>query len=145
MTQTLETAPKKERVVKTPEQKEAELQAKLEAQKKRVEKAREKAKKLEQKLKEFKQPKINRKQETRIKILHGAAIMAMMKQDDVLSRKVTEFLNLTTKRESDRKMLGLDAVENPSPNETDKDEPKIINDESENSFSWDNMKKNKTS
>ena len=136
-----QTPEKKERTVKTPEQKMAELLAKLDAEQKRLEKAREKKRKLEQRLKELDQPKINRKQETRIKILHGAAIMTLMKQDPELERKVNAFLNQVTKRESDRKMLGLDVVENPSPKEADNDGPRVVKDESESSFDWDNRKK----
>lgn len=115
MSQEQENAPKKERTVKTPEQRKAELQARLDAEQKRLEKARDKKRKLEQKLKELDQPKINRKQETRLKILYGAAILTMIKQDSELERKVTTFLNQVTKRESDRKLLGLDTIEKALP------------------------------
>lgn len=137
MTQTPE---KKERAVKTPEQKKAELQAKLEAEQKRLEKARDKKRKLEQKLKELDQPKINRKQETRLKILYGAAILTMIKQEPELERKVTTFLNQVTKRESDRKLLGLDTIGKSLSVEKENDGPRVISDQQE-PFSFDNIKK----
>ena len=116
---------------KTPEERKAELIARLEAQEKRLESAREKKKKIEQKIKRIDEPPVNRKLETRKKILFGVTILEMMEKDEDLKSKVFTYLDAVVKKENDRKLLGL--------NQTDG--PRVIAETPSEPFSFDNIKK----
>ena len=105
-----ETPDKIARKTKTPEERKAELEAKLQQEQKRLEAAKERKKKIEQRLKNLTEPKINRKQDARMKILYGVAIISMMEKDAELQKKVTAFLDATTKKEADRNILGLNPL-----------------------------------
>jgi hypothetical protein len=98
-------------VRRTPEERKAALLAKLQEQEKKLEVARERKKKIEQRIKQIDEPPVNRKQDARKKILFGVTVMEMMEKDPELHKKIMTQLDLVTKRESDRKLLGLTPLE----------------------------------
>lgn len=98
---------KKKKQSMTPEQKKAAIAEKLKKEEARLEKIKANKKALEKKLEQIDNPPPNRKQDARKKILFGVTIMEMMEKDPELHRKVMTQIDLVTKRESDRKLLGL--------------------------------------
>jgi ribosomal protein L9 len=102
---------KKKYVRKTPEELKKIYEEESKKLDDKIADAKKKKLKYAEKIKRIVNPPINRKLDTRKKILYGVAILDMIAKNTELHSKVTEHLNKMTIRDDDRKLLGLNPLE----------------------------------